>query len=183
MVYQDVACYTVTTKDNTFNAYQVHHHTSPSLATHRLLLWVFQRELTTSQRDRAVHLATWWRHQMETFSALLALCAGNSPVSGEFPSQRPVTRSFDVFFDLRLNKRLSKQSWGWWFETPSCSLWRNCNETHGRFRVQWRAGRTAHQSYKMAWPRKECDRVVVGIWGENKDFLPVYKSIGYFLKT
>ena len=56
------------------------------------------------------HNATWWRHQMETFSALLALCAGNSPVTGEFPSQRPVTQSFDVFFDLRLNKRLSKQS-------------------------------------------------------------------------
>ena len=69
----------------------------------------------------------WWRHQMEIFSALLAFCAGNSPVTGEFPSQRPVTRSFDVFFDLHLNKRLSKQSWGWWFETPTCSLWRRCN--------------------------------------------------------
>ena len=45
---------------------------------------------------------------METFSALLAICAGNSPVPGEFPAQRPVTRSLDVFFDLRLNKRLSK---------------------------------------------------------------------------
>ena len=53
---------------------------------------------------------SWWRHQMETFSALLAICAGNSPVPGEFPTQRPVTRSFDVFFDLRLKKRLSKQS-------------------------------------------------------------------------
>ena len=52
---------------------------------------------------------TWWRHQMETFPALLALCAGNSPASGEFPSQRPVTESFDVFFDLRVKKRLSKQ--------------------------------------------------------------------------
>ena len=72
---------------------------------------------------------TWWRHQMETFSALLALCAGNSPVSGEFPAQRPVTRSFDVFFDLRLNKRLSKQWWGWWIETLSSPLWRHCNET------------------------------------------------------
>ena len=72
--------------------------------------------------------ASWWRHQMETFSALLALCEGNSPVTGEFPTQRPVTRSFDVFFDLRLNKRLSKQSWGWRFETPSRSLWRNCND-------------------------------------------------------
>ena len=70
---------------------------------------------------------TWWRHQMETFSALLAICAGNSPASGEFPAQRPVTRSFDVFFDLCLNKRLRKQSWGWWFETLSRPLWRHCN--------------------------------------------------------
>ena len=67
-------------------------------------------------------MSLWWRHQ--TFSALLALCAGNSPVTGDFPLQRSVTRSFDVFFDLRLNKRLSKQSWGWWFET---SLWRHYN--------------------------------------------------------
>ena len=51
---------------------------------------------------------------METFSALLVICAGNSPVPGEFPSQRPVTRSFDVVFDLRLNKRLSKQFRGWY---------------------------------------------------------------------
>ena len=50
-----------------------------------------------------------------------------SPVPGEFLTQRPVTRSFDVFFDLRLNKRLSKQSWGWWFETLSRPLWRQCN--------------------------------------------------------
>ena len=71
---------------------------------------------------------TWWRHQMETFSALLAICAGNSPASGEFPAQRPVTRSFDVFFDLCLNKRLRKQSWGWWFETLSRPLWRHCND-------------------------------------------------------
>ena len=69
----------------------------------------------------------WWRHQMETFSALLAICAGNSPVPGEFPTQRPVTRSFDVYFDLRPNKQLSKQWRGWWFETPSWSLWRHRN--------------------------------------------------------
>ena len=68
---------------------------------------------------------------MESFSALLAICAGNSPVPGEFPTQRPVTRSFDVYFDLRPNKWLSKQSWGWWFETLSCSLWRHRN-------VDWR---------------------------------------------
>ena len=75
-------------------------------------------------------LWAWWRHQMETFSALLSLCVGNSPVPGDFPSQRPVTRSFDAFFDLRLNKRLSKQTWGWWFETPSRSLWRHRNGLH-----------------------------------------------------
>ena len=73
---------------------------------------------------------TWWRHQMETLSALLAICAGNSPVPGEFPAQRPVTRSFDVFLDLHPNKRLSKQRWGWWFETLSCPLWRHRNETY-----------------------------------------------------
>ena len=71
---------------------------------------------------------TWWRHQMETFSALLAICAGIHRSPGEFPAQRSVTRSFDVFFDLRLNKRLSKQSWGWWFEALSWPLWRHCND-------------------------------------------------------
>ena len=45
---------------------------------------------------------------METFSTLLVIRAENSPATGEFPVQRPVTRSFDVFFDLRPNKRLSK---------------------------------------------------------------------------
>ena len=46
---------------------------------------------------------------METFTTLLALCAGNSPVTGEFPTQRTVTQNFDIFLYLRLNKRLSKQ--------------------------------------------------------------------------
>ena len=57
---------------------------------------------------------------METFPALLAICAGNSPVTGEFPSQRPVTQSFDVLFDLCVNKRLGEQSWGWqiWDDIP-----------------------------------------------------------------
>ena len=75
------------------------------------------------------HDFAWWRHQMETFSALLAIFAGNSPVPGEFPAQRPVSRSFDVFFDLHPNKRLSKQRWGWWFETLSCPLWCHRNGT------------------------------------------------------
>ena len=70
---------------------------------------------------------SWWRHQMETFSALLVICAGNSPVTCKIPAQKPVTRSFDVFFVLHLNKRLTKQSSGRWFETPSSPLWRHCN--------------------------------------------------------
>ena len=83
---------------------------------------------------------------MEIFSALLALCVGNSPVTGEFPSQRPVTRSFDIVFICALNK----QSWGWWFETLSRSLWRHRNEfpssslidhrhdTPGKVSMPWR---------------------------------------------
>ena len=59
------------------------------------------------------------------FSALLTLCERNSPVTSEFPSQRPVTQSFDVFFDLRLNNCLSKQGRRRWFETPSRPLWRH----------------------------------------------------------
>ena len=64
---------------------------------------------------------------METFSALLALCEGNPPVTGRFSLQRLVTRSFDVSFDVRLNKRLGKQSRRQWFETPLRSLWRHYN--------------------------------------------------------
>ena len=78
-----------------------------------------------------------WRHQMETFSVLLALCARNSPITGEFPSQRPVTRSFDVLFDLHRNKRLSKQSRPRWFETPSRSLWRHSNVNVKRQNVSY----------------------------------------------
>ena len=80
-----------------------------------------------SLQDRKARVSAWWCHQMETFSALLAICAGNSPVTGEFPTQRSVTRSLNVFFDLRLAKWLSWQWWGWWFETPSCPLWRHRN--------------------------------------------------------
>ena len=89
---------------------------------------IFQPYNSPGKKD-LIHIA-WWRHQMETFSTLLAICAGNSPVPGEFPTQRPVTRSFDVYFDLRPNKRLSKQWWGWWFETPSRPLWRHRNGQH-----------------------------------------------------
>ena len=69
-------------------------------------------------------------------SALLVHSAGHSPVTGEFLAQRPVTWCFDVFFDLCLNKWLSKQSWGWWFETPSRSLWRNCNDVGSVFLIR-----------------------------------------------
>ena len=55
------------------------------------------------------------------------LC-GEFTGSAEFPAQRPVTRGFDVFFYLRLNKRLNKQPWGWWFEMSPWSLWRQCND-------------------------------------------------------
>ena len=80
---------------------------------------------------------SWWRHQMDIFSALLAICAGNSLVSGEFPAQRAVARSFDVFFYLRLSERLSKHPWGWWLETPSLPLWRHTNGILHRHLLQW----------------------------------------------
>ena len=89
---------------------------------------------------------TWWRHQMETFSALLAICAENSPPPGEFPAQRPLTRSFDVYFDLRLNKRLSKQSWGWWFETLPRLFWHHSNESQSFNNIRWESLIELHET-------------------------------------
>ena len=102
-----------------------HYFKSPKANSVRKVL--FQPWLDKSVGQRRKLFWPWWRHQMETVSALLALCAGNSPVIGEFPSQRPVTRSLGVFFDLRMNKRLSKPWRRRWFETPMLSLWRHHN--------------------------------------------------------
>ena len=76
-----------------------------------------------------VALQSWWRHQMEIFSALLALCVGvhRSPVNSPHKGQWRGALMFSLI--CALNKRLSKQSWDWWFETPSRSLWRHCNVT------------------------------------------------------
>ena len=102
---------------------------------------------------------SWWRHQMETLSAFLALCAGNSPVTGEFLSQRQVTRSFDVFFDLHPIKRFSKQSWTWLFEMPWCPLWRYCN-------VKWdKVPHSLHQHIDVAFIiRKQCVIFCCSCW-------------------
>ena len=99
----------------------------PYLGRRSVLLIYLLLSSSSSHCDNTLYKA-WWRHQMETFSALLAICAGNSPVSGEFPAQRPVTRSFDVFVDVRVIKRLSKHWRGWWFETLSHPLWRHRND-------------------------------------------------------
>ena len=99
---------------------------------------IITRSISKINRKDTPELArAWWRPQMETFSALLAFCAENSPGTGEFSAQKPVTRSFDVFFDLHRNKQLSKQSRGWWFETPSGSLWRQCYGARGMGYLLW----------------------------------------------
>ena len=110
------------------------HHITPheictvSLWFYHLSGWI---HVVNSENCHDANFAvTLWRHQLETFSTLLDLCAGNSPVTSEFPSQRPVTWSFDVFFDLCLNKWLSKQSIRWWFEMPLHPLWCHSNEWH-----------------------------------------------------
>ena len=70
-----------------------------------------------------IGLGTWWRHQMEHFPRYWPFVRGI-----QFPTQGPVTRSIDLYFDLRPNKSLNKQWWGWWFETPSRPLWRHRDE-------------------------------------------------------
>ena len=83
-----------------------------------------------------------------TFSALLVICAGNCLVTDNFPAQRPVTRSFDVFFDVRLNDRLIEQSWGRWFEMPSRLSWGHCNA-----RMWCSDDATSHDTF-LAYKRK-----------------------------
>ena len=91
--------------------------------------WILVWYLTTSQRNtpRQIWLNMMTSSNGNIFRVTGPLC-GEFTGPGEFPAQWPVTQSFDVFFDLRLNKRLSKHPWGWWFETPPWSLWRQCNE-------------------------------------------------------
>ena len=76
---------------------------------------------TITNWERPLHMMT--SSNGNIFRVTGPLC-GEFTGPGEIPAQRPVTRSFDVFFDVRPNKRLSKQPWGWWFKTSSWSLWR-----------------------------------------------------------
>ena len=112
---------------------------------------------------------------METVSALLAICAGNSPVSGEFPAQRPVTRGFDVFFDLSPDKQLSKQSWGWCFETPSHSLWRHCNDvlTYLALIPAWISNYIHNNVWdEMTYPFWNFYDCTVEVWEWISNFIP-----------
>ena len=91
--------------------HQLNTRPSANITPHLMWLWLHILRLWNiveiPRKIRKYRSNSWWRHQLETFSALLAFCVGNSPVIGEFPAQRPVTRSFDVFFDLGLNKCLN----------------------------------------------------------------------------
>ena len=99
------------------------------------------------------------------------ICAGNSSVAGEFRAQWPVTRNFDVFFDLCLNIRLSKQSWGWWFETQSRPLWRHSAvyATKPQGNVIWKVA-----VYVCKCITSTYSACLVCVFGEN---MPCYNEI------
>ena len=101
-------------------------------------------------------------------------CAGNSLVTGEFPAQSPVTLSFDVFFDLRLNNRLGKHSWGWWFETPPRSLWRHCYEMVFKKHLNIEAWTKLHFQKHFSWMKI----VVFGFKFHRSLFLSVQLTQG-----
>ena len=90
---------------------------------------------------------------METFSVLLVLGKGNPPVTGGFPSQRPVTRGFDVFSDVIPDIRLSKQTRCWWFEPPWRSFWRHFNEIqcYNNWKLIWMALAVSLQFEEIFW--------------------------------
>ena len=107
-------------------------HRIASYGTNWSTTWWWTRAMAglLLHKYRSTDVWSAWRNQMETFSAFLALSEGNR--HWWFPPQRPVTRTFDVFFDLSLNKRLSKQLWRRWFKMPSLLLWRQCNGLRNR---------------------------------------------------
>ena len=113
---------------------------------------------------------------METFS-------GNSSVSGEFPVQRPVTPSFDIFFYLHMNELLSKQSGGWWFETPSHPLWRRSNDTkYNKGRVIYLIYITMLESYHITNTGSGlCQSALLIILDVTKSIL-CYKVRNYFIE-
>ena len=90
---------------------------------HRTTSW-FSFLSTAHSRQPTNCLVTGWRHEMETLSALLTLCEGIPPVTGRLASQRPMTL-FGVFFDVRFNNLLNKQSCSRYFETT----WRSVDVT------------------------------------------------------
>ena len=101
----------------------------------------------------------WWRHQMEAFSALLAICAGNSPVSGEFPAQRPVTRGFDAFFDLaRINGWVNNRQAGD-LRRHRAPLWRHRNDSEKMAGI-----RVLRPFLNVLRPEQFCRRQIVVAW-------------------
>ena len=86
--------------------------------------------LITILIDQSLYL--WYYSEFTRFITAPKYNIMTSSNGNKFPLYWPLTRNFDVFFDLRLNKWLSKQSWGWWFETPSHPVWRDGNELKSR---------------------------------------------------
>ena len=113
--------------------------------------------LTTKKNIQTLYYCplSWRHHQMETFSTLLALCAGTSSVTCEFHTQRPVMLSFDVFLDLRLNKH----SWGWWFETSSGSLWHHCYVME----IPWWPVNFSHKG-AVIWKAFTCHDIIMNVF-------------------
>ena len=112
----------------------VNNHETGDLRRHRPRFWrhcnvMLNTWLMMGQKITSMAwLWKWYYIKWKHFSRYWPFVRGiHRSGPGEFPAQRPVTRSFVVLFDLRLNKRLSKQSWGWWLETQSRPLWRQCN--------------------------------------------------------
>ena len=116
-------------------------------------------------------MATWWRHEVETFSALLVLCERNLAVTGGFPFQRPVTRSFSVLYDLCSNKRLSKQSRRRWFKTPPRSLLRQCNERNAF--GYW----IVSPGNLFGVSRQHCDRDTYNNWMRSSNFEHTFRGL------
>ena len=105
---------------------------TPSSNTLQRLRWQVTRLISPKTGCRPIFPITCTLYSPKNHDDVINILCVSGPLWEEFPSQNPVTRSFGVFYYLRLSKQLSKQSRDWWFEAPSRPLWRHCNNSgHG----------------------------------------------------
>ena len=135
-------------------------HKCHGISNHRQLNYFFISMVRLTTKESSASVVFMMTSSNGNIFRVTGPLSGEFTGPGEFPAQRPVTRNFDVFFDLRVNKPLRKQPWGWWFEMSSWSLWRQCNVARG---IHWSSVDSLHRETAM-WQVRADSRFKSSQW-------------------